>query len=199
MNIFKAQKLSPAQAELVDQGVLHDPIAHLPRKDLLTIQFCKCINYGRLDTAPEWGGLRHESDQNSIEAGYQRFLEDVEGYGAESLPKWLRKKLQGVPWGPDNFCLHSEPAVEFGYPFEPYLTVNGAILSVNQASRILSIKHMDLVRLKLAVLVDWLVVDEAIMRMLKARPLWPRIQLKPGGRGRSYRFGADNGSNANNR
>lgn len=190
MSTFKPLKLSAAQAELVDQGVLHDPIAHLPRKDLLTIQFCKCINYWQLDTAPEWGGKRHESDQASIEIGYQRFLEDVEAYGAESAPKWIRKKLQGLPWGPDNFCLHPEPAVEFGYPFEPYLTVNGAILSVNQASRILSIKHMELVRLKLAVLLDDHVVDEAISRMLKARPLWPRIQLKPGGRGRSYRFGA---------
>lgn len=187
---FNGVKLTAAEAELADQGVLHDPIAHLPRRDLLTIQFAKCINYWRNDTAPEWGGKRHEDEPANAELGYQRFCEDVEAFGPESAPKWIRKKLPGLSWGPDNFCLRSEPDPELGYPFEPYLTINGSILTLNQASRILSIRTLDLLRLKLSLLVDELVIDHAIFEMLKARPLWPRIKLKPGGKGRSYRFGA---------
>lgn len=188
MSTFKGEKISADQAELVERGVLHDPIAHFPRQDLLTIQFAKCINYWREDTAPEWGGMRHESDQTSAQLGHQRFLEDVEGYGADSLPKWLRKKHARLPWGSDNFRLSSEPAVELGYPYEPYLTHHGAILTAHQASRILSIPYLELVRLKLSLLIDRLVIDEAIRRMLKPRADWPRIVLKPGGRGRAFRL-----------
>jgi len=186
MNSFKGEKLSAAQAELVERGVLHDPVAHFPRKDLLTIQFAKCINYWREDTAPEWGG-RHESNQNAVQRGYERFLEDAQGHD-DSQPKWLRRLRTSVPWGPDNFCLSAEPAAELGYPYEPYLTHHGAILSCHQASRILSIPYIDLVRLKLQLLIDRLVIDEAIRRMLKPRPEWPRIALKPGGKGRAFRL-----------
>ena len=185
------KRLDASHAALIEQDVLHDPIAWLPRKDILTIQFAKCINYFKFDTAPEWGGCENESHQDAaaVEAGYQRFLEDVDAFGDGAHPKWLRKKLAGVPWGPDNFCLHSRPVPELGYPYEPYLTVNGAILTVNQASRILSIRMMELVQLKCALLIDDLVVQHAIRQMLNPRPSWPRIQLKPGGKGRSYRFG----------
>jgi hypothetical protein len=197
MNSSKFKRLDKQTAELVEQGVLHDPIARLSRKDLLTIQFAKIINYFRNDTALEWGGdvgsevSSHESDQTleaRIERGYQRFLEDVDAFGDPSLPKWLCKKLDALPWGTDNFRLRARPTLELGYPFEPYLTCNGAILTCNQASRILSIKQMDLVRLKCSVLLDSKVVDLAIKQMLEPRPLWPRIRLKPGGKGRTYRF-----------
>lgn len=187
--VSKFQKLDPARAELMTQDVLHDPVANLSRLDLLTIQFSKCINYFRFNTSPEWGGKSNESHQNSITAGLSRFFEDVDAHGPESHPKWLRKKLAGLPWGPDNFRLCAEPAIELGYPFEPYLTVNGAILTINQASRILSVRQMDLVKLKCALIEDQLVIDYALREMLKPRPTWPRIQLKPGGKGRSYRFG----------
>lgn len=200
MSLSKFKKLDAHAVELAEQGVLHDPVARLPRKDLLTIQFAKIINYFRSDAAAEWGGDvgmevgGHESDQ-SLEArserGYQRFLEDVDAFGDDALPKWLCKKLDALPWGPDNFRLRARPTLELGYPFEPYLTCNGAILTCNQASRILSIKQLDLVRLKCSVLLDSLVVDLAIKKMLEPRPLWPRIRLKPGGKGRSYRFDSE--------
>jgi len=186
MSVFR--RPSPQEVQLLEQDVLHDPIANLPRKQLLTIQFCKCINYASFDTSPDWGGQSHGSDQTAIERGYQRFLEDVDGFGAESAPRWLHKKLAALPWGPDNFYLRSRPDPELGYPFEPYLTVGGAILTINQASRILSIERMELVEVKCAVLLDQAVIDTAIRRMLEPRPLWPRIRLKRGGKGRSYRF-----------
>ena len=200
MNVSKFKKLDPNKAHLLKQGVLHDPVANLPRKDLLTIQFAKIINYFRNDAVSEWGGEvgqevgSHESDESlaaAAERGFQRFLEDVDAFGDPALPAWLCKKLDALPWGPDNFRLRTQPGQELGYPFEPYLTCNGAILTCNQASRILSIKHMDLVRLKCAVLLDSAVVDLAIRKMLEPRPLWPRIRLKPGGKGRSYRFDSE--------
>lgn len=187
----KFEKLDPKRAELLSQGVLHDPIAHLPRNELLTIQFAKFINYFQFDTATEWGGQNHESDPDTIEHGYQRFLEDVDAFGDSARPKWLRKNRADVCWGPDNYRLSVEPCPELGYPFEPYLTVNGAILTVNQASRILSIRQMDLVRLKCSLILDSRVVEHAIRKMMEPRAQWPRIQLKTGGKGRAYRFGGE--------
>lgn len=189
--------LSPQEAELADQDLLHDPVASFPRSDLLTIQFCKVINYFRTDASYEWGGtvglevLSDAQDQCSrarAEQGYQRFLEDVDAFGGEELPKWLHKKLDSLPWGPDNFRLRTSPSPSLGYPYEPYLSCHGGILTCYQASRILSIEWLELVQLKMSVLLDEAVIDMAAVRMLNPRAEWPRIRLQSGGRGRTYRF-----------
>ncbi len=194
MSQSKFRTLDKRTAALIEEGVIHDPIAHISRAELLTVQYTKVINYFPNDAVAEWGGeigrevLSHEDDQAHAERGYQRFVEDVDAHGDQAHPKWLCKKLDALPWGPDNFFLRTRPTLARGYPYEPYLTCNGAILTCNQASRILSIPLMDLVRLKCSVLLDSEVVKLAIRQMLEPRPLWPRIRLKPGGKGRSYRF-----------
>jgi hypothetical protein len=167
---------------------LHDPVAQLSRKELLVIQFTKLINYFRDQLAPEWGGGSDEHDVQSAETGLQQYLEDTDAYGASDLPCWLRKKRDTLPWGPDNFTLTERADADLGYPFEAYLTVGSAILTINQASRILSIDRMELLRVKCSLLIDRRVISHAIKEMLKPRPLWPRIRLKRGGKGRSYRF-----------
>lgn len=167
---------------------LHDPVAKLSKRELLTIQFAKLINYFRDDLEPEWGGGSHEDDHASAERGLQRFLEDTAAYAESDGAYWLHKKLEALCWGPDNFRLSTRADPNLGYPYEPYLTVNGAILTLNQASRILSVDRMQLVSVKCSLLTDSRVVRFAIKEMLKPRPLWPRVRLKRGGKGRSYRF-----------
>lgn len=182
-------RVPPERAAVLDEDVIHDPVASLSRKELLTIQFSKCINYFSLDTSEEWGG-QSDGHQSKIERGFQRFLEDVDAFGDPAGYRWIDKKLPSLPWGPGNFRLCSCPTEDLGYPYEPYLTVNGAILTINQASRILSVERKFLVEMKCAVLLDARVIELAVKEMLKPRPLWPRIRLKPGGKGRTFRFGA---------
>ena len=177
-------------------GYLKGPLntSELSRYDLLTIQFTKIINYFRADAASEWGGAAgrgegHENDQAAAEHGYQRFLADVDGYGDEALPRWLHKKLDAVCWGPDNFYLSPDPEPALGRPHEPYLGLNGCLLTIQQASRILSMKPEDLARLKLASLLDSEVIDVAIKRMLLPRHEWPRLRLTPLGAGRTLQVG----------
>lgn len=167
---------------------LHDPVTTLSRREILTIQYVKLVNYFRDDVSQEWGGGSNEQDIAKIEFGLQRFLEDVDAYSDANLPRWLCKKFNALPWGSENFELCSRANFDLGYPYEAYLTINDSILTIQQASRILSIDSMELIRVKCSLLIDRKVVAYAIKEMLKPRPLWPRIRLKRGGKGRSYRF-----------
>lgn len=167
---------------------LHEPVAKLERKEVLTIQLAKLLNYWRDDIDPTWGGGKDERDFRCAEKGVLRFLKDTDACGDPNLPLWLRKKSDDQPWGPDNFKLSGSADPNLGYPYEAYLTVNGGILTMAQASRLLCIDMMTLVRVKCTLLIDERVVAYAVTEMLRPRPLWPRIRLKPGGKGRSYRF-----------
>lgn len=186
MSRFPIARITPDQALRIQS--LHDPVARFGRKDLLALQYSKLVNYFRTDLSPEWGGGSNEPDIQYIESCFQRFLEDTGAYTDPDLPCWLGKKLDSLPWGPDNFRLSQRADASLGYPYEAYLTVNGGILTLNQASRILSIDRMELVRVKCSLLIDSRVIAHAVREMLKPRPLWPRIHLKRGGKGRSYRF-----------
>ena len=175
-------------AYLAEVKALREPHRKMSRIELLTIQYTKCINYFRHDVSPLWGGEGHERESKNIESCFQRFLEDCDASNADSLPPWINKKLQAVPWGPENVELSFTACRELGYPVEPYLTLNGGILTMLHASRLLCIDAGELIKLKCALLFDGLVVDHAIKRMLRPRSEWPRIQLKRGGKGRSYRL-----------
>ena len=178
------------QDDLAIIHAAHDPVATFSREKLLTIQFTKLINYFQYDVMPEWAGGSHENehDVQFAQAGLQRFLDATDAAGNPQGPCWLHKKRASDPWGPDNFRLERRACTQLGYPLEPYIAVNGAILTIGQASRILSLDRMRLIELKCALLIDIEVVRFAIKEMLKPRPLWPRIRLKRGGKGRSYRF-----------
>ncbi len=181
---------------VVDKAHLEDVLAKkapefkFTRSELLTIQYTKLINYFASDLSEHWGGGSDEPESKNLEAQLQRFLDECDAFAdaGTSYPHWLHKKLPSLPWGPDNFRLSFAPCAELGYPIEPYLTLNGAILTVAQASRILCIDANRLLKLKCSLLLDGLVVDHAIRQMLNPRHTWPRIRLKRGGRGRSYRL-----------
>lgn len=186
--------LRQPKIEVVDEAHLNEVLAtkapdkRFARLDLLTIQYTKLINYFRQDVSPQWGGVDHEHESENIEAGFRQFLQDCDAYGADTLPRWLHKKLPSLPWSAENFRLSFTTNPELGYPIEPYLTLNGAILTVHQASRILCIDADALIGLKCSLLLDLKVVDHAIRKMLSPRPQWPRIRLRRGGKGRSYRL-----------
>lgn len=180
--------------EVVDEAHLNEVLAlkapdkRYSRSDLLTIQYAKLINYFTHDVSPEWGGVGYEHEPENFESGVRRFLEDCDADGDATLPHWLHKKLPTLPWGSENFRLSYTANAELGYPIEPYLTLNGAILTIHQASRILCIDSDTLFKLKCSLLQDHLIVDHAIRKMLNPRSQWQRIRLKRGGKGRSYRL-----------
>lgn len=163
--------------------------ATFTRPQLLTLQYAKLINYFSDDLDPEWGGDFYlAANTPTIESGMRRYLENVGAFDSDVAAKWIHKRHEEMPWGPDNFKLRDEPAPELGAPYEAYLAINGAILTMNQASRILCVDAAVLVSVKLRLIFDEKVVAEAITRMLRPRPDWPRIEAKQGRRGQTMRF-----------
>lgn len=159
------------------------------RSQLLTLQYTKLLNYHGDDLVPEWGGdfYRHLGAPEPRQ-GLDKFLADTNAFDTESSRVWVSKRFATQPWGPDNFRMRNEPDPALGLPYEAYLTLNGSLLAINQAARLLCVDPGLLVHLKSKLLYDELVVLECVKRMLRPRAMWPKIRAAKGGGGRSPRF-----------
>ncbi len=159
-----------------------------PRGKLLILQFTKLLNYWSDDLAADWGGHFYTNPSlSALTKSLNQFLEDVRAYDSDIKETWLHKKYEQLPWGPGNFKLRPEPSLSLGAPYEPYLSAYGGILTVNQASRLLNVDARELVALKLRLLLDERVIAEAVKRMLKPRPEWPRVVARQGTAGKVAR------------
>lgn len=155
------------------------------KTQLLTLQFTKLLNYHGDDLVPEWGGdFYRPTNAPAPKEGLKSFLEDMGAYDDDER-QWIAKRFTTQPWGPDNVRLRDKPDPLLGKPYEAYLALNGHILVVNQASRLLCVDPGLLVQLKLKLLYDEVVVLECIKRMLRPRSMWPQIRAAKGGGART--------------
>lgn len=159
--------VKPAPSESVLQTMGHNLAFTFNRRDLLTLQYAKLVNYYRDDLDEEWGSnFFMFGNYAELIKGRDNFLEAVQ-VDQTNLPLWIERKYPQLPWGSANFRFTDTPSPMFGHPYEPYLACNGGILPVRIASRFLRVDAIELIRLKLRLLVDEAVIAEAINQMLK--------------------------------
>lgn len=177
-----------AKSKIVKRA-LELPLVEIPfsRRQILILQFSKLLNYFPDDLSPEWGGgYGHLSSTLPVSDALDRFLTETEA-SEQRVDNWIHKKYDLLPWGPDNFKLRLQPLDKLGIPAEAYLSINGGIVTINQAARLLCIVPAELVKLKLKLLLDRNVIAEAINRMLKPRPEWELVEAKKGAAAKPFR------------
>ncbi len=158
------------------------------RSQLLVLQYAKLLNYFSDDLDPDWGGDFYlNPDAKRIDRCLDTFLADTLAFDSDVKEQWVHKKFEALPWGPQNFKLRSESCTLLGAPYEAYLSLNGALLTTSQASRLLCMDAATLVKVKLKLLYDERVVAEAVRQLLRPRPDWPKIELREGRGGRIIR------------
>lgn len=141
------------------------------RAQVLLLQFSKLLNFFPDQMEAEWGGgLGPLTESRYMQAKYLFETQVVMQQG----PCWLHRKDGTKPWGPGNFVLKDVPNIEFGSPFEPYMAVNGSLVTINQAKRFLAVDSLWLIRVKLHLLLDELVILEAVKQLLSPPPLWAK-------------------------
>lgn len=172
---MKIKRLQPEQLPFNDLIVGsyrgQRDVLSMTRGQVLTLQFSKLLNYFPDQLDPEWGGGLGPLDRERLLRCRSSFEKAVLLTGG---PCWLRRVSPHGKWGPDNWKLSDTPAKEFGSPFEPYLTANGAVLCINQAKRILGVDSLWLISLKLRLLLDELVILECVKKLLRPPPMWAR-------------------------
>lgn len=153
------------------------PRLELDREQLLTLQFTKLVNYFGDELAPEWGGdyLDHGNEAR-IRLAHRVFLRDIHTLKKPEC-SWIHRIRQTHPWCLKNVVLRDVPAQELGSPVDPYLASGGSFLSTNEACQLLCLLPEQLITLKLQLLLDKLVLDEAIRRMVSPRPEWQISKL----------------------
>lgn len=144
----------------------------LTRGQVLMIQFSKLLNFFPDRTLPEWGGGLEELEHTAFTKARLSFESSV--MATSGIDCWLYRLDAFKPWGPDNWQLKDRPNPEFGSPFEPYLTVNGGVVTINQARRLLGVDSLWLFKLKLHMLLDDLVILECVKKLLRPPPLWAK-------------------------
>ena len=156
------------------------------REQIMHFQFVKLLNYFADDLVPEWGGSYISTEITIAPVALKRFMEYTGSDPEEHW--WIDKRHDNLPWGPTNVKFVQTPPKEMGAPYEAYLSIDGAMTTINQASRILCVDPAIIVGLKLNLLYDELVVLECIKRMLRPRSQWNKIAARQGGKGRTFRF-----------
>lgn len=144
----------------------------ITRGQVLMIQFSKMLNFFPDRTLSEWGGGLHELDRMEFTRARLSFESSV--MTTPGTDCWLYRLDASKSWGPDNWQLKDKPNPEFGSPFEPYLTCNGGIVTINQARRLLGVDSLWLFKLKLHMLLDDLVILECVKKLLRPPPLWAK-------------------------
>lgn len=144
----------------------------LTRGQVLMIQFSKLLNIFPDRTLPSWGGGVEELEPADFTRA--RVLFESEVMATPGTDCWLYRMDAFSPWGPRNWQLKDAPNPEFGSPFEPYLTINGGLVTINQARRLLGVDSLWLFKLKLHMLLDDLVILECVKKLLRPPPLWAK-------------------------
>ncbi len=171
---------SPGYTELVSKMLVHHVGRTMSRQELFALQYTKLCNYFGYALADSWGGdyLGHFSVE-VLKMGLAQFLTDVNKMAGPD-DQWISRRDPFAKWGPDNLIVGPSPSLELGARYDPYIASHGVIIKLQYAARILAIPHLELLQLKLNLLVDRLVIREAILRMLRPRPLWPEVSIKAG-------------------
>lgn len=147
-----------------------------PRSDLIRLQYAKLVNYFPDLIAPEWGGnFLPTGDYQYILTGYERFCQDINA-SDNSKPMWIRRLDELAAWGPDNVALSAEPDPSLGQPYEAYLAINGSIMRLQYAQKVLLVDMEFLFDLKLKLMVDSAVIAAAIIGNLEERHLQHRLK-----------------------
>lgn len=167
-------------SEKVSQMLAHHVARTLGRQELFVLQYTKLCNYFGSELSPQWGGnyLDHQSHE-ILKLGMIQFLTDVNKVSAPEA-QWIRRKNPYDNWRIENLEVGTSPPDELGARYEPYIAHRGVMIKLQYAARLLAIPHLELLQLKLNLLVDSLVIQEAILRMLRPRPLWPEVVVKAG-------------------
>lgn len=174
---------------VVEKVFGHNLAMTFNRRQMFLFQYVKLLNYFSDDLVPEWGGNYIPSESPVLAPlAAERFVEHAMSFEEREGNFWIAKRHETQPWSEVNLKVSNVPTHDLGAPYEAYLAYDGAILTINQASRILCVDPGILVGLKLKLLYDEIVVLEAIKRMLRPRSQWPKIVAKQGGKGRSFRF-----------
>jgi hypothetical protein len=177
-NITK--KTSPGYAEKVSKMLAHHAARTISRQELFALQYTKLCNYFGAALCTQWGGdhLGHGSVE-ILKLGLAQFLTDVNKVAGPD-DQWISRVNIYEPWSPENLIVGSSPSPELGAEYDPYIASHGVMIKLQYAARLLAIPHLELLQLKLNLLVDSLVIREAILRMLRPRPLWPEVVIKAG-------------------
>lgn len=151
----------------------HPPFV-MTKTEVLLVQYTKLLNYLAHDLHPDWGGEHCTTDEQR-EHCRRTFLDDTLADDPTMPYRWLHKRDLDRPWGPGNLRFRDYPCLDFGRPYEVYLCCNGAVLSALQASRLLAIDKVELVKLKLRLLYDRKVIQETVKRLLQPRTDWDKV------------------------
>ena len=181
MTQFKiTRKDDPKHSEKASRMLAHAVGKTLDRQSLFALQYTKLCNYFGSSLCSQWGGdyLVHGSLE-ILKLGLSQFLSDVNKIAGPG-DQWIARKNPYEMWSPENIVVGTSPSSELGARYDPYLASRGSMIKLQYAARLLAIPHLELLQLKLNLLVDRLVIREAILRMLRPRPLWPQVVVRSG-------------------
>lgn len=180
---------APEHKEMAAKVLKQNFAASLTPEQLLVVQYTKLANYFGDELDERWGGdFNEHRDKARIRCGLLTFLRDVQRLRTSPKDTWVTRTSMSEPWSRENVMISNIPSQELGKGFEPYLAIGGGMLTMTHAARILMIDLSELVSLKLRLIIDELVVEHGIRRMLLPRPEWPKIEAIPGGKGRALKF-----------
>lgn len=170
MGIPFSEYLKAKTSKIDDIAVRHRGLVdglELSREELLTLQFTKLLNYFPTQLDVDWGGgFFLQGDYRMPQQGLASFLEKMQA-GSKNLPLWIERKYPTLPWSAANTRLTDNPPPYMGDPYEAYLTCNGGIMTLKQASRFLRLDSKMLLVVKLRLLIDEAVIADSISRSLK--------------------------------
>lgn len=138
-------------------------------EEIFVLQYTKLANYFGDQLCEEWGGdyLIHRDEARIVE-GCKQFVD----WAITKWDRWVRRRVVSRKWSPDNCEVSCPPAWSLGRYSEMYLGCGGEVIRMTTASRILCVPVETLVRWKLELLLDHLVVHRALEMMLGPRPEW---------------------------
>lgn len=174
------RKDDPGYAEMVSKMLGHHVGRTMSRQEIFALQYTKLCNYFGDMLCASWGGdyLVHGSLE-VLRLGLAQFLTDVSRVAGPE-DQWISRRDPLEKWGPENLIVGTSHSPELGAKYDPYIASHGVMIKIQYAARLLAIPQLELLQLKLNLLVDRLVIREAILRMLRPRPLWPEVVIKAG-------------------
>lgn len=140
---------------------------------VIRLQFTKLVNYYGDQLCEEWGGdfLNH-FELGKIQEGFENFRDWF--YTSQDAPAfiWINRCYKNKPWGPTTCLLSGQHDPELWDKYEPYLGCGERVLAIKDASIVLCVPRAELLALKLNLLLDHLVIGEALQRMLHPKTQW---------------------------
>lgn len=145
--------------------------------EFFVLQYTKLVNYFGDQLCLEWGGdfCRHRK-KLQLDEGLRTFMHAMQLKRDVPGAIWIHRVSTDQPWEEYNVVLKHSPSPELGVPEEAYFSMGGGLIRAEQACRLLCLKPRTFIELKLRLIADTLVADEAIRLLLKPKALWDRAQ-----------------------